>query len=315
MGKASKKVKRQVQKKAEEQKIQQCLSKEEELAAAFAAEEYARVLDVLAELIQAKDIKPDLLYKGAYSYFMLGDYERAAQWVNNTLNYDPHNIEARILLARLCFIQERHDDGLAIYEFLVSNYAQNISPEHKEQILDSSEYYARRDGEKLRQNYPHLSTWLQTREEMTASVPQAAVKESGQTGSALSALQRLKAKLQAVEARQEKADGETVEKEGSAPEVSVAEQKIAEIKSKNCSYREKIKLCNNFAAAEYMTGNYRQAEVYLHAALEMDDGDSQTIRNMAMVQAALGEKDKAQALVARLPEVDFLLLYMLKEQG
>ena len=46
-----------------------------------------------------------------------------------------------------------------------------------------------------------------------------------------------------------------------------------------------------------------------------DDGDVQTLRNMAMTQAALGDMDKAQAFAAKLPEVDFCLLYALKQQA
>ena len=318
MGKASKKVKKQTQKNTDARVLRQCRQQEEELAVAFKAEEYAKVLELLAELIKAKDIKPDLLYKGAYSYFMLGDYERAAQWVNNTLNYDVHSVDARILLARLCFMQDRQNDGLAIYEFIVTNYSQTITQEQKEQIIDSSEYYARRDADNLRENYPNLAALLKISEnkdgDVVSVVPENTMESAG---GALSALQRLKAKLQAVQDKHEQTST-SAEKAASLQddvskntEINTVDQQIAEIQSRTCSMREKIQLFNKFAAAGYMNADYSGAAAYLKAALQLDDSDGQTIRNLAMVYAAIGDTDMAQALVSKMPEVDFVLLHLL----
>lgn len=330
MGKTSKKVKRQMQKNNENRRLQNCRPREQELAAAFAAEDYTKVLDILAELITAGDIKPDLFYKGAYSYFMLGDYERAAQWVTNTLNYDSNHIDARILLARLCFMQDRHDDGLAIYDFLAENYRQTMTLAQKDQIMDSSECYVRREAEKLQHQYPHLAQFLQV------AVPAASMpvvkpaasrseKSTNEGKNALSALARLKAKLQAVQEKNaaEEAVAEPTVSSQSAAEVQPqavkqmddVAAKIAEIRQKQCSLREKVKILNQFAGAQYIAGDYAEAERFLKEALLLDEGDASSLRNMAMTQAAMGNSDKAQAYAANLPEVDFVLLYMLKEQA
>ncbi len=338
MGKASKKVKRQVQKKADELQIKACQGKEAALETAFKSEDYARVLDLLAELITAKDIKPELMYKGAYSYFMLGDYERAAQWITNTLNYAPNDVDTRILLARLCFIQNRHDDGLAIYDFLIEHYHATMSQEQKGQIIDSSEYYVRREAEKLRMSFPHLADFLSVGLGQVASTaagpiaPQP-VARPAEGGTALSALQRLKAKLQAI---QEKDNQDEVDRTAgvdrlphhappeaeSEPEMVAepmqeqplnAAAKIAEIESQECSLREKVRLLNKFAAGEFMAEAYAEAEAFLTAALKIDAHDKQTLKNMALTQAALGHGDKAQAVAATLPEADFILLKLLKD--
>ena len=329
MGKASKKVKRQMQKNNEIRRVQNCQPREQELAAAFVAEDYAKVLDILAELITAGDVKPDLFYKGAYSYFMLGDYERAAQWVTNTLNYDGNHIDARILLARLCFMQDRHDDGLAVYDFLVENYRQTMTLAQKDQIMDSSEYYVRREAEKLQQQYPHLAQFLQVAVPAPAtpvakSEADRSEKSTGEGRNALSALARLKAKLQAV---QEKNTAEEAMAQPSVSQPAVEMQpqavmqmndaaaKIAEIRQKQCSLREKVKILNQFAGAQYIAGDYAGAEQFLKEALLLDEGDIPSLRNMAMTQAAMGNSGKSQAYAANLPEVDFVLLYMLKEQA
>ena len=322
MGKASKKVKRQLQKKAGEQQVKLCQGKEAELEAAFAREDYVKVLDILAELITAKDIKPDLMYKGAYSYFMLGDYDRAAQWVTNTLNYAPDDIDTRILLARLCFIQNRHDDGLAIYDFLVEHYRHSMSQEQTGQIIDSSEYYVRREAEKLRQQFPHLADFLSIAppdaEEAAAGIVSTAVKSAAAAtdgGSALSALQRLKAKLQAMQNKEEPAADAGQTQDTAADEVPAIDNgtKIAEIESRECSLREKVQLLNKFAAGFFVSDDYSSAAEFLTAALKIDAHDNQTLKNMALTQAALGNSDKAQAFAANLQEADFLLLQLLKD--
>ena len=322
MGKASKKVKRQLQKKAGEQQVKLCQGKEAELEAAFDREDYVKVLDILAELITAKDIKPDLMYKGAYSYFMLGDYDRAAQWVTNTLNYAPDDIDTRILLARLCFIQNRHDDGLAIYDFLVEHYRHRMSQEQTGQIIDSSEYYVRREAEKLRQQFPHLADFLSIAppdaEEAAASTVSTAVKPAAAAtdgGSALSALQRLKAKLQAMQNKEEPAADAGQTQDTAADEVPAMDNgtKIAEIESRECSLREKVQLLNKFAAGFFVSDDYSSAAEFLTAALKIDAHDNQTLKNMALTQAALGNSDKAQAFAANLQEADFLLLQLLKD--
>lgn len=309
MGKASKKVRKQVKKKVDEKNLQQCQPLEMELMMAFEREEYAEVLNILSQLITAKDIKPDFLYRGAYSYFMLGDHERAAQWINNTLSYAPDHVDARILLARLCFMQGRDDDGLAIYEFLIENYQSVMTAEQKEQIMDSSEYYVRRESEKLRQNYSRLADFLQVGKQEKPVTVQSDVqaKTEGGTAGTLSALQRLKDKLHAIQAKD-------YAENAAEPEQDEVDKQIADIDSKDCSLREKVQLLNKFAAAQYMADKNQQAEKLLKAALLKDDGDSQTLRNMAMVQAALGNWDKAQAFAANLPEVDFVFLHLLKQQ-
>ena len=323
MGKASKKVKRQFQKKAGEQQVKVCQGKELALEEAFREEDYAKVLELLAELITANDIKPEFMYKGAYSYFMLGDYDRAAQWVTNTLNYAPDDISIRILLARLCFIQNRHDDGLAVYDFLVEHYLTNMTQEQKGQIIDSSEYYVRREADKLRQKFPHLAEFLSVAqakpaETAAASVPNGDGATEGST--TMSALQRLKAKLQAMQTKDtEQAPQDDAVMENSAVQAEKESlagnnaDKIADIESRSCSLREKVQLLNKFAAGCYMTDDYVSAAEFLTAALKIDTQDNQTLKNMALTQAALGNSDKAQAFAANIAETDFLLLRLLKD--
>ena len=79
------------------------------------------------------------MYDGAYAYFMLGDYPRAINWVNTTLSYDSAHVQARILLGRICILEDRTEDGLAILDFVLEN-CRSVIPEasldEMEEILE-----------------------------------------------------------------------------------------------------------------------------------------------------------------------------------
>ena len=77
------------------------------LVVQMADEEYGEALGTVAAMIEQGIEDPDAFYDASYAYFMSGDYERATQWVDNTLRLAPQHLGARILLARICFLQER----------------------------------------------------------------------------------------------------------------------------------------------------------------------------------------------------------------
>lgn len=160
MGKAA----RRMKKKEEQAKAagvrQENARWEEKLKKQMAAEQYAEAIETLAELVKGNDIKPEFMYDAAYAYFMVGDYERAGQWINNTLTYEPGNIPVRILLARLLILQEREDDGLAIFDFVLDKGLASLTEEQKDEIEEIVEFYGRSEREKVQRNYPHIAAFL-----------------------------------------------------------------------------------------------------------------------------------------------------------
>ncbi len=316
MGKASKRVKRQQQKKQMSLQQEACQEQEREFERLFSEEDYTGALELLAELIKAKDLKPEYMYKGAFSFFMLGDMDRAAQWVNNTLSYAPEHIDARLLLAKICFLENRSDDGLAIYDFLWENNSNVLSDEQKEKIKDSADFYARQDKRRVSEKFPHLSELLQLNVAAEKDNTGKAEIANNVAEDSKSSLVNLKARLmKAVKAGESApiADDNHI----SIPEVtdnSVTE-KIREIKEKSCSLKNKLTMFNRFAAGEYIQDNFAAAKAYLEAALEMDAEDEESLKNMAVTTAAMGHYDTAQALVARMANVDFVLLQTIKEMS
>ena len=114
MGKASRRMNKRRQQQAAQAGQQASQELHKTLDALYEKGEYADVINTLAEIVQAKQQTAEDLYKGAYSYFMIGDYTRAAGLVTTVLNAAPDHVAARILLARVCILEDRIDDGLAI---------------------------------------------------------------------------------------------------------------------------------------------------------------------------------------------------------
>ena len=111
------------------------------LAAQMEDEEYGAALGTVASMIEKGVKDAEAFYDAAYSYFMSGDYERATEWLDNTLRLAPQHVEARILLARVCLLEGRSADGLAIFEFVLKNYAAALSAEDREDIREVLGYF------------------------------------------------------------------------------------------------------------------------------------------------------------------------------
>ena len=174
MGKAARKMKKK-QVQAETAQSRQANARWETLLAEqMKAGKYAEAIETLAELVKGDDIKPEFMYDAAYAYFMVGDYERAGQWINHTLSYAPGHIPVRILLARLLILQERQDDGLAVFDFVLDKGADTLTEAQRDEIEEIVEFYGRSEGEKIRRSYPHIAALLKL------EAPPAGTKDVGQ---------------------------------------------------------------------------------------------------------------------------------------
>lgn len=290
MGKHSRKMKRAQQEQKKNEIRQETKEMKAEVLALLNKEEYDKVLDKLAEMIQAKCYDAETMYAGAFSYFMLNDYKRASDWVNNTLAYDPQNINARILLARICFLEDRVMDGLAICNFVMQYYGKNLGNEQKTDIMDLANMYISDDGVEQK-DYPCLLQLLD--EEGDNSVEPGKMEESVQTS---------------VET--DKTEDAAAERDESFAEdfLETAKAKCQEIMQQQISLADKIRLLNSFAAGFYLNKNFAGAEFLLAEALRIDMGNDASLRNMAMTQMALGRNEKAQEFAAKMAMADFVLL-------
>lgn len=88
---------------------------------------------------------------------------------------------------------------------------------------------------------------------------------------------------------------------------------LTKIAAKEISLVEKVRLINVFAGVCYQQGDYQSAFDLLSAALELDSKDAATLKNIAYTCLSAGEQEQAMSFAAKLPVVDFALLYALKQ--
>ena len=361
MGKASRKMKKKQQQEAEVGLQAEVKTTEQKLFRQIEEEAYSEALDTLVELVQKKSVSPQAMYAGAYAYFMMGDYDRAANWIDNTLRYAPNHVAARILLARLCILQEKADAGLAIFDLLTDKFLPALKEEERDEIESLAGFYGRNEPDKVKREYPHLAAVLQIDKENHEAEEKAEVREtvaesrvesvgglklpsiskapaSNENGdgasksqaqqsgkSALDVLRTLKAKIDARAhgndavnpSEPEAASG--VEADRTAPKAESvgaseeARRKIDEICGGKYTVAEKVRLLNSFAGGYYAQGDLDGAELCLKEALRFDEKDGSLLRNIAVLLAEKGEKDKALQAAAQMQPADFLLLRVIRE--
>lgn len=160
MGKAARKMKKKQEQAERAEMRQENAHWEAVLADQMAAGEYTAAIETLAKLIQGNDVKPEFMYDAAYAYFMVGDYERAGAWINNTLSFAPGHISVRILLARLLMMQGRSDDGLAVLEFVLEKSGDSLTAPQRKEIEEALAFGGDVDREKARRDYPRIAAFL-----------------------------------------------------------------------------------------------------------------------------------------------------------
>ena len=118
--------------------------------------------------------------------------------------------------------------------------------------------------------------------------------------------------IQQVEEAQPIAGESDNVQQNEAEKVDVSDT-LAKIVAKEISLVEKVRLINVFAGVCYQQGDYQSAFDLLSAALELDGQDVATLKNIAYTCLSAGEQEQAMSFAAKLPVVDFALLYALKQ--
>ena len=250
--------------------------------------EYAEVINSFADMIAQGNPPEECFGDVARAYFELGDYTRAATWVTNVLSRDAGNVDARILLARICRREKRPDDALKLFENILSVHGRAVSSAQRTEISRLAGLDARLTPERTRAEYPHLAALLGLGAAPVQQAPAAA------------AVTAPLAVPQPV-----------------APAVPVAstadaEKQAAETLAQAIRPVEKMEALNAFAGAAYVADDYAGAKVLLTAALHLDPGCDATLRNMALLLHEMGERDKAIQVAAKMRMADFTLLRTLK---
>ena len=305
MGKANRRVNKKQQQRVELAVRQEDRAARRTLQEAYEAGDYADVINELARLVENGRQTTEDIYKGAYSYFMLGDYSRAAGMVTAVLEMSPDHIASRILLARICILENRISDGLAIFDFIFEHYPQGLTEEQREDAEDILDYYGRTEGERLVQEFPYVAQFLHI---AGAAAPQAAPAPAPQAAPAPAAPA---ASDQPAPADVHKEDDAVLESVANSTKDAATERD--DIIGKPLPLRSELSLLNVFAGAHFVAGGYDAAAVLLSAAIDLDSTDEETIRNLVILSKRMGRDDQALALTSKLPQTDFLVLDYLRK--
>lgn len=278
MGKSNRKMskKKHQKKKVQGQETKNMLR--EELKRHVSNDEYADALEVLAQMVQSgTKISADDMYDGAYCYFMSGDYERTAKWLDSVLAAEPAHVKARLLLARLCILEGRTDSGLAIFDFVIEHYLNLLDDEQQEEMQEILQYYARNEAAHIKTDFPFIAKFMNLGECLPKTQSEVAAQPVNQ--------------------------GEIA---------SDASQEIAAVMGKDVAVVEKIHLLNMLAGGKFLANEYQAAAQLLEAALQLDAYSEETLRNLAVLAHTMGKNDVALQYVARMSVTDFVLLTQLK---
>ncbi len=226
MGSFNKRMKRKQLQAETDKNKQQRSELETKLSNQIKAKQYDKALDTLAELVKSKNVSPEAMYEGALAYFMLGDYDRAATWVNNTLSFASGHVRARLLLARICMQQDRRDDAYAVIDFILDKGKGSLRDDEMDEIKNILGVCSKGDRDRIRKSFPNVAEVLD----------QVAV-ETGNTGlseDASELLAKLKAKIaDKTETVRETAVREASERKAGTSELLQAlKEKVSAINSR-----------------------------------------------------------------------------------
>lgn len=331
MGKMNRKMTKRQQRREGAEARQDAALLRRQLATCFEQGDYADVINVLAKVVERGQQTAEDLYRGAFSYFMIGDYTRAAGMVSTVLSLAPENIDARILLARLCLLEDRAEDALAIFDFLFEHVTGGFTAEQSDQLEDLLAYYLENEREQICRDFPHIAAHYHLKaaegpgtgaadeaatvavEPEVAADPEAVLAAPAEPVPSPCVVPG--GTLAAEPEEAEPAGAETSEAASAAAAEDVAAEERERVLSGSLSVAEKLRLLNAFAAGHFAAGEYAAAELLLSAALRLDTADAATLRNLAVLMKCSGDEERAMAFAAKLPRADFLLLAFLRNDG
>lgn len=278
-------------------------------------QKYVEAMDVMAEIADIKQVDADIMYWGALCYFETGDYDRSAKWINNVLTYVPHHLKAELLLANICMINERENDGLRIIENVLRQFSDKLDLQDKNKLEDMLVYYRYSNPSEL-QDFPYTKVFLGMDvadgtgddEENAGRVPSAA-ETLNELRNIMNDHECIEGTVSDVSTEEASDDLLQVEDDGAFDVPAILKQVLA----KQISLQEKIKLLNMFAGACYQKDDMQSAFDLLSAALELDGFNADVLKNIAYVCLSTGEKEQALEYAAKLPMMDFALLNAIRQ--
>lgn len=304
-----------MQKKAWKKKQKDSNELKLEMQQLMQSKDYATALEVMAEIAGTGQMDTETMYWGAKCYFLLGDYDRAAKWLDNTLSRQADYMPAQVLLSALCIAQKRYEDALKLGEYILAKGEEQMTEEDRA-VLEKGLKYVAAIQKALFKDYPACRNFVGITDEAANALDKLRkLMDEFKQGGGL-------ANVSSVDETGKEADGAENGNEGEELPAEVAQpcredaadafdtdKAVTEIMAKEVSLREKIRLLNAFAGGCYQAGDYQSAFELLSAALQLDAHDDTVLKNIAYTCLAADEKEQALEYASKMTMVDFALLH------
>lgn len=316
MAKLKNKVMQKKQHKAWEKNQKDSNALKQEMQQLMQSKDYATALEVMAEIAGTGLMDVETMYWGARCYFLLGDYDRAAKWLDNTLARQSDYLPAKVLLSALCIAQKRYEDGLKLGEYVLTKGAGQLAEEDKDVLKKGLEYVAAVQ-KVLFKDYPACRSLVGVTDEAANALAKLRklmddVKQ-GKGVTPAQSVEEVTEKAGSVETSDDETESAEVQPCMAEKSASFDTDKaVMEIMAKEVALRDKIRLLNTFAGGCYQAGDYQSAFELLSAALQLDAHDDAVLKNIAYTCLAAGEKEQALEFAAKMTMVDFALLHAVK---
>ena len=273
---------------------------------------FVDAMDTMAQIAELKTMDPEIMLLGAKCYYETGDYERAITWINSTLEYSPGNIGARILLSKICLMDNNPEKGLIILNMIVEKMQSALSEKDKSIITELLDNCKSKMPDLLK-GYPVLFNYLtgnQTKNKVSENDQKVSGKvENATPTKAEVAVNRLKALLNRnkICGKKEPITNQDNCKRQKGDSNS-PEEIINNVVNQGISLRDKVKILNTYAGNMFINKQYHDSLQLLNEALKIDAQDEYVLRNLIYVHIAMNNLEKAMQYAALLPMTDFSVL-------
>jgi len=236
---------------------------------------YEEALQLVDGFIQADQFDEELLYEAAKLCFMACDYEKTISYINDILLKLPNHIEACILLMRICMLGDQHTEALAIMELILDFCSEKLTAGQKLRLKEIVTYFTvTKEADAVLQGFPLVVEFLDL----------------------------------AAEKAIDKENELFLEHDDFIIQGKSAEEVKAEIMKRDISLPEKISLYNLAAGQYYHQKALAQAEYLLLTAFQLDQKNSSTVHNLALLMLDFDDVAAALYYAEQLSEPDVALL-------
>lgn len=304
-----------MQKKAWKKKQKDSNELKLEMQQLMQEKDYATALEVMAEIADTGQMDTETMYWGAKCYFLLGDYDRAAKWLDNTLSRQADYMPAQVLLSALCIAQKRYEDALKLGEYILAKGEEQMTEEDRA-VLEKGLKYVAAIQKALFKDYPACRNFVGITDEAANALDKLRkLMDEVKQGGGLANVSSVDETGKEADGAENGNEGEELPAEVTQPcredaaDAFDTDKAVTEIMAKEVSLREKIRLLNAFAGGCYQAGDYQSAFELLSAALQLDAHDDTVLKNIAYTCLAADEKEQALEYAAKMTMVDFALLH------